>query len=331
MPSVVAQWSGRCADRATQHSLCEKMEEIARLSHSYFAEPPPIKYFDTVVEGRILVDRHLAQGPVTCPEARWVSGPQLYDAWEAKDALKEKPARKKNGRRNEARRGLLSLLLEPEEDEPPVDAANERQTDDVLRYTRQVVPLAEVSGGEDGRDTQPRLSSGLLARAVHLFGLEFRLYDRRNFYDDDRLSFVFASVAGCPELTGMLVYVEDQAECQYYKDSLIRSANWFLTRPRIHLRYYCEEWMDQLLAYVKRFYIPDLWYWRYQDLAGYDYHAEVFDRFYAVTAREEVLSLLKANFTREVDEWERRRREWEQKKPPHPDDEPGAAPTGSGG
>jgi len=271
MPSVVAQWSGRCADRATQRSLCEKIEEIARLSHSYFAEPPPIKYFDAVIQGRILIDRHLAQGPVTCPEARWVSAPRLYDAWEARDALKEKPARKKNGRRSERRRGLLRLLLEPEEDEPPADAADERPADDVRRYTRQV----------------------------------------------------FASVADCPELTGMLVYVEDRPECQYYKDSLIRSADWFLTRPHIHLRYYCEGWMDQLLAYVKRFYIPDLSYWRYVDLAGYDYHAEVFDRFYAVTAREEVLSLLKANFMREVEEWERRRRDGEQKKPPPPDEGPG--------
>jgi len=218
----------------------------------------------------------------------------------------------------------LRLLLEPEEDEPPADAADERPADDVRRYTRQVGPLAEMEGGEDGRATQPRLSSGLLARAVHLFGLEFRLYDRRDFYGgDDRLSFVFASVADCPELTGMLVYVEDRPECQYYKDSLIRSADWFLTRPHIHLRYYCEGWMDQLLAYVKRFYIPDLSYWRYVDLAGYDYHAEVFDRFYAVTAREEVLSLLKANFVREVEEWERRRRDGEQKKPPPPDEGPG--------
>jgi hypothetical protein len=324
MPSVVAQWSGRCADRAIQHSLCEKMEEIARLSHSYFADPPLIKYFDTVIEGRILIAPRLTQGLATCPEARWVSTPQLYDAQEIRDVLKKKPARKKNGRRNEARRGLLSLL-EPEEDEPPADAAAEEgQAEDVLRHTYPVDPLSKIEGGEDGQDTKPRLSSGLLARAVHLFGLEFRLYDWRNLYgDNDRLSFVFASVVDCPELTGVLVYVEDRAECQYYRNSLIRSADWFLTQPRIHLRYYCEDWMDQLLAYVKRFYLPDLWYWRYQELAGYDYHAEVFGRFYAVTAREEVLSLLKANFTREVDEWERRRLEYKQKKSPRPDDTSG--------
>jgi hypothetical protein len=105
---------------------------------------------------------------------------------------------------------------------------------------------------------------------ARLYGVEFRLYDGRGFYlDDDRISFVFLTAEDCPELDGAVVYVEDRARCQQADHELVRQADWYLTAPHIHLRYYCEEWMDMLLAWVKCFSLPELEYWRYQYLSGY--------------------------------------------------------------
>lgn len=113
-------------------------------------------------------------------------------------------------------------------------------------------------------------------RQARLQGLEFRLYDGRGLYpQEDRVSFVFLDIPEHPELDGALVYVEDPAECRYYSSAFIQRADWFLTVPNIHLRYYLEEWTDMLLGWVKHFYIPDLWYWRYENLPHYDFFANM--------------------------------------------------------
>ena len=140
--------------------------------------------------------------------------------------------------------------------------------------------------------------------AVDLYGIAFRLYDGRHLYDDDdRISFVFAGAQGAPKLDGRLVYVEDHDQCQYYANETVQNADWFLTQPHIHLRYYCEEWMDQLLAWVKYFYIPTLQYWRYEDLSGYDTWASVWDGLDRQVTQDGMFDFIQENFTQHVEDW----------------------------
>jgi tetratricopeptide (TPR) repeat protein len=103
---------------------------------------------------------------------------------------------------------------------------------------------------------------------AHLFGIEFHLYDPRKLYED-RMSFVFLSHE-IPVLNGLIVMAEDHDECKEYYSETIQNLDWYLTTPRIHLRYYLENWFDYLMAWTKYFFIPDLYYWRYSDLPDYE-------------------------------------------------------------
>lgn len=47
-------------------------------------------------------------------------------------------------------------------------------------------------------------------------------------------------------------------------------ADHVLLTPTVHLRYMWEHWLDKLMAWVKAYYVGDLWYWRYADLPGFD-------------------------------------------------------------
>ena len=102
---------------------------------------------------------------------------------------------------------------------------------------------------------------------VSVFGIEFPL---QNYYypDENLISFVFLSSSN-PGLDGLIVQVHGKKQCLIFESKTIRKADWFLSKPSIHLRYHCEEWMDFFLGWVKRFYIPDLYYWRYQEMPGF--------------------------------------------------------------
>jgi hypothetical protein len=91
---------------------------------------------------------------------------------------------------------------------------------------------------------------------VRLYGAEFRLCDPRNLYpDEDRVSFVFASVRGegddASEHSGVLVQYEDAEQCKLYRNPLIREGAFFLCKSNVHLRYFAEGSMDRLLAFVR--------------------------------------------------------------------------------
>jgi len=105
---------------------------------------------------------------------------------------------------------------------------------------------------------------------LELGGVEFRFFDPRNIYEgEDRISFVFAGLPGRPETEGTIVQIEPKALCALYDDPAIKEADHLVKRSSIHLRYYCEEWMDSLLGFVRHYYVPDMEYWRYEDLSGY--------------------------------------------------------------
>ena len=69
MPSVDVTWSGQCPDQNAQENLCRKLKTVAELSHSYFGDETPIKYFDQVIEGNILINGGLVGENITCKSA----------------------------------------------------------------------------------------------------------------------------------------------------------------------------------------------------------------------------------------------------------------------
>ncbi len=71
--------------------------------------------------------------------------------------------------------------------------------------------------------------------------------------------------------------------------------------PTIHLRYYCEEGIDYLLAWTKHFYVPGLTWCRYQPMSGYEAWAGI-DPASAAT-RDAVWEMLLRGFHDEVAQW----------------------------
>jgi hypothetical protein len=104
---------------------------------------------------------------------------------------------------------------------------------------------------------------------VRLQGVEFRLPN--NFYrDEDRISFLFASQGRHVDLPWVLVQVEDRVQCQSYKSETIRNADLLLTPPGMRMRYIGEEWVNELLGWIKHYYLNDLYYWSRKSFTGYE-------------------------------------------------------------
>lgn len=99
---------------------------------------------------------------------------------------------------------------------------------------------------------------------IGLYGVEFHL-DPQTFYpSENRVSFVFC-ISDDPRLDGRIVLVEDKEECLNYVDPIIIEADFYLETANIHLRYFLESWLDDLMGWVKYHYINDLTYWRYEN------------------------------------------------------------------
>jgi hypothetical protein len=130
--------------------------------------------------------------------------------------------------------------------------------------------------------------------------IEFR-FPNVYYRDENRVSFVFLLCPN-PGLDGLIVQVERTDQCQEFESDTIRSADWFLRKSSIHLRYHCEEWMDFLLGWIKRFYIPDLHYWRYEWLPGYEW---LFSKTDAndTHQRDRLFGILKESLTMECKGW----------------------------
>jgi len=145
-----------------------------------------------------------------------------------------------------------------------------------------------------------------VADEVAIAGLDFTLFDARRLYpDDSRVSFVFARSATCPALDGQVVLVEDGAACSQYVGSPVAGANWYLTRPHIHLRYFAERWMDLLLAWVKRFHVPELGWWRHDTMTGWEEFVALTAGRDDVATRHAALESLTVLFRQEAARWSR--------------------------
>jgi hypothetical protein len=143
------------------------------------------------------------------------------------------------------------------------------------RYDHEITGKIVLHDGVfDDRRVPPRLvphptnAHLYCLEKARLFGIEFRLptiYGGR--MDDNRVTFVFLCADDDPELDGFLVRVHDRAQCQDFRDPEIQAADWLLTAPHIHLRYAFEDWVTDLLAWVRVAYMPDL---RYSDFEHLD-------------------------------------------------------------
>lgn len=142
---------------------------------------------------------------------------------------------------------------------------------------------------------------------VDLGGVDFRLYDPRGLYPgEDRVSFLFVRCPQWPALDGKIVAAESHVQCQSYESELVRSADWLLARPSIHLRYYLEEWFDLLLSWVKRYFVDDLYYWRGEDFSQYESMTKMMDELSetqgAAAAKQAIFKNLLDRFQEETDQ-----------------------------
>lgn len=162
-----------------------------------------------------------------------------------------------------------------------------------------------VSSSVFGNEAPParikQVDKGIyLGEGMTLYGVEFTLYDPRNFTPPfalgtgNRISFVFTR-SDEPELDGLLV----QARPVNKQHLLSGFSQMVLVNPVLDLRYYLEGWMGQFLGWVKHFYVPNLYYWLYGDYSGYDiYRGKIGkDR---ITANERFNQLLES-FSEEAD------------------------------
>ena len=167
---------------------------------------------------------------------------------------------------------LSTAVLEQESSEQAIEAEKLPETS---------AGMSLVSSGEDLtleerphlvhtlRLGGPSFSSLISVHDASLFGIEFR-FPNVHYPRENRVSFVFL-LSPNPGLNGLIVQVENKEQCKEFESETIRDADWFLHKSSIHLRYHCEEWMDFLLGWIKRFYIPDLRYWRYDWLPNYEW------------------------------------------------------------
>ena len=129
-----------------------------------------------------------------------------------------------------------------------------------------------IFGGNKPPEKIEKVESGVyLGRRIGLYGLDFPLYDPRNYTapfalcESNRISFVFIRSQD-PELDGLLV----QTFSVNQQHSLSSVASTVLGVPVLDLRYYLEQWTGKFLGWVKHFYVPDLYYWLSGDLTNYN-------------------------------------------------------------
>jgi hypothetical protein len=216
MGSVIVSWSGSCPDQAVRGALISALEPIARLSHSYFDQPPAVEFFDERVDGGVV-----------CQEV-----------------------------------GEKSDVAVPIHDEDEDDSGSS------LGFELRVA----------GPHNTPVPVAGPLysVPSVELHGIAFRLYDGRGLYpDEDVLSFVFATFAGDPVPFSRMVRLLPAEQREGATRTAVRDAACCLLGPEIHLRYYCEQWVNLLLGIIKYYFVPDLDWWAYTQCPGYSELQEI--------------------------------------------------------
>jgi hypothetical protein len=133
-------------------------------------------------------------------------------------------------------------------------------------------------------------------KKIDLYGVEIGFAEKVYLYPGSRISFVFC-VDDDPELEGLLVLTENHEECLKYPDPVIKQADYYLATPNIYLRDRFETWMDNLMGWVKYYYINDLRYWR--DFERWVNEQQLAD-FYRDYGKYEFYEILKNGFENQV-------------------------------
>lgn len=170
----------------------------------------------------------------------------------------------------------------------------------VVRARQAGLPVVEEPDGEG-----PSL---IAIDSARLRGLDFKLFDPRGLYPGaDRMSFVFLECAEHPFLDGRLVEVATAEDCEASGDEALRGANFCLTSPSVHLRYYLEDWTDCLFSWIRFFFIGDLWWHRREELQGYDDYRGVFEELQSdrggLAAEDATFEALLATFRQHAEHW----------------------------
>jgi hypothetical protein len=236
MGSVIVNWEGTCRDRTVQEELVAYLRRLADRSAARLQGPAPVR--------PAFLELLTAQREHEMPSLEPI---RMFDQ-EIQGAIVLEPGLTTN----------LDALVE-----------------DVERTGVEKIGIA--AGGAEKQEAFC-LSIGpgsapccLRLSRLRLFGIDFELFDPRNLYPtENRMSFVFLDSPDLSSLCGCLAQVETREQCQVYDSEVIRAADWFVSGPKIHLRYHLEEWTDMLLSWVKYFFVPDLHYYRYEPMANYD-------------------------------------------------------------
>jgi len=157
-------------------------------------------------------------------------------------------------------------------------------------------------------------------RAVQLkkcsiYGINFKVFGVGYpwYPGEDRVSFVFLH---CPDilfLDGRIVDIFHRSQIPgLIRFNTIQNANWYAQVPQIHLRYYLESWFDYFFSWAKFFFIPNLHWWRHDDLPSYDRYRFEFEDLRAkvgtTLAKRAIFDDILAAFMSEAECWTDRSR-----------------------
>ena len=139
-------------------------------------------------------------------------------------------------------------------------------------------------------------------------GFDFRFYDPRALYPaEDRFSCVFLQCEAFPYLDGLMANVSGPDRCARMTFDDSQGIEWYIECPFLHLRYFLEDWNIMLLSWMKYFFVPDLYYWQHDHLAGHEPHQTAFDAAVARLGRDDacsrVFDRIRAEFAAEVEAW----------------------------
>lgn len=153
---------------------------------------------------------------------------------------------------------------------------------------------------------------------LRLYGCQYVLFDPRQYNspltmsNDYDLSFVFLRSED-RNLDGWLVKIQKEPDRDRDVD------DYMLVVPKIDLRYYLENWMGGFLGWVKHFYVPNLYYWIWEDYPGYSFYKE-FDK-QDIRLRNEIFSQLLKSFQEEAKRNKADTLEYLKRRKPEPDNE----------
>jgi len=287
MPSVIATWEGAYPHEKLQKELTSYLQVLAQRnefrtlgSMPYQAILEEIKKQEGVEDQFIIPDIRVYDNEL--------SGQILIDSNIVKQA--EKPPFLHKASKS-------GIAIEELIKDPP-----DVKIDQLLRDLF-------TPSDNNSNEKQHACGSVLLLNKLKIRGIDFRLFDPRDLYPhENRLSFVFLENKEFPFLNGRVVEVNDDNQCKLYRFELIRNADWYICAPSVHLRYYLEQWFDKLFAWIKFFYIPDFWYWRWNDFPGYEKYRIILnglnDKMEELEAKRLSFEEILKDFEEEADKWE---------------------------